>query len=72
MQVKQEKLYQFSWRPRPKDLLSAEDKKKVVKRLPHYIKIFDSEDKKRKSVRLSMQLLCMYVCMHIRMYVCVN
>ena len=49
-QVKQEKLYQFSWRPRPKDLLPLSEKRKVIKKLPHYIKTFDNEDKKRKSV----------------------
>jgi len=48
-QVKREKLFQFSWRPRPKELVTSEMKKKVMKKLPHYIKIFDNDDKKRKT-----------------------
>jgi translation initiation factor 3 subunit B len=47
-QVKQEKMYQFAWRPRPKDLLSPEDRKKVIKNLRKYERLFDQEDRKRK------------------------
>jgi len=50
-QVKREKLFQFSWRPRPKELVTSEMKKKVMKKLPYYVKIFDNDDKKRKTVR---------------------
>lgn len=46
--VKREKLYQFAWRPRPKGLLSAEEKKKVIKNLRKYEKIFEKEDRQRK------------------------
>jgi translation initiation factor 3 subunit B len=46
--VKREKLYQFAWRPRPKDLLSPEEKKKVIKNLRKYEKMFEKEDKVRK------------------------
>jgi len=46
--VKVDKMYQFAWRPRPKDLLSAEEKKKVVKNLRKYEKMFESKDKQRK------------------------
>jgi len=47
-QVKRDKLYQFSWRPRPKDLLSSEEKKKIIKNLKKYEKIFMTEDQARK------------------------
>jgi translation initiation factor 3 subunit B len=46
--VKREKLYQFSWRPRPKDLLSAEERKAVIKNLRKYEKMFEKEDRQRK------------------------
>merc|ERR1711871_360679 len=45
--VKKEKLYQFSWRPRPKDLLSPEEKKKIIKNLKKYEKVFIQEDQSR-------------------------
>lgn len=45
--VKKEKLYQFSWRPRPKDLLSPEEKKKIIKNLKKYEKVFMQEDQSR-------------------------
>ena len=45
--VKKERLYQFSWRPRPKDLLSPEEKKKIIKNLKKYEKIFIQEDQSR-------------------------
>lgn len=47
-QVKKERLYQFSWRPRPKDLLSPEEKIRVNKNLKKYEKIFDKEDRKKR------------------------
>lgn len=34
-----------SWRPRPKNLLSADEKKKVIKNLRKYEKEFEKEDK---------------------------
>lgn len=48
VQIKREKLFQFQWRPRPKDLLTPEEKKKVVKNLRKYEKMFDKEDRVRK------------------------
>jgi translation initiation factor 3 subunit B len=47
-QYKKEKLHGFSWRPRPKGLLTAEEKKKVLKNLKKYEKEFLMEDKLRK------------------------
>ena len=47
-QVSCEKMFQFSWRPRPKDLLSAEERKKVVKNLKKYEKEFDKEDRAKR------------------------
>jgi translation initiation factor 3 subunit B len=35
-QVKMEKLFQFIWRPRPKDLLTPEQKKMTIKNLRKY------------------------------------
>eukprot|EP00428_Durinskia_dybowskii_P071191 CAMPEP_0170401292 /NCGR_PEP_ID=MMETSP0117_2-20130122/24947_1 /TAXON_ID=400756 /ORGANISM="Durinskia baltica, Strain CSIRO CS-38" /LENGTH=772 /DNA_ID=CAMNT_0010658085 /DNA_START=24 /DNA_END=2342 /DNA_ORIENTATION=- len=46
--VKREKLYQFAWRPRPKDLLTAEERKNVIKNLRKYEKMFEKEDRQRK------------------------
>ena len=46
--IKREKLFQFFWRPRPKDLIPSEEKKKIVKNLRKYEKIFEKEDKQRK------------------------
>mmetsp|Transcript_20849 Transcript_20849/g.35345 ORF Transcript_20849/g.35345 Transcript_20849/m.35345 type:complete len:781 (+) Transcript_20849:34-2376(+) len=48
VRVKKEKLYQFTWRPRPRDLLTADEKKKVVKNLRKYEKMFEREDRQRK------------------------
>lgn len=48
-QVKKERLYQFSWRPRPKDLLSAAEKARVNKNLKKYEKIFDKEDRRKRN-----------------------
>ena len=45
---KKEKLHSFAWRPRPKDLLTPEERKAVVKNLSKYEKDFDQEDKVRK------------------------
>ena len=47
-QVKHPKLYQFMWRPRPRDLLSAEEKKKVIKNLRRYEKMFEREDREKR------------------------
>jgi translation initiation factor 3 subunit B len=47
-QVKKDKLFQFNWRPRPKDLLLPEEKKRVIKNLKKYEKVFDKEDRFRK------------------------
>lgn len=47
VQVKREKLFFFLWRPRPKDILSAEAKKNIVKQLKKYEKIFEREDRLR-------------------------
>jgi translation initiation factor 3 subunit B len=47
-QVKRQKVFQFDWRPRPKDLLLPEEKKKIIKNLKKYEKIFDKEDRHRK------------------------
>ena len=47
-QVKREKVFQFNWRPRPKDLLLPEEKKKIIKNLKKYEKVFDKEDRHRK------------------------
>jgi translation initiation factor 3 subunit B len=46
--VKREKLYQFAWRPRPKDLLTAEERRNVIKNLRKYEKGFEKEDRQRK------------------------
>lgn len=46
--VKREKLYQFQWRPRPRNLLSAEEKKKIIKNLRKYEKMFEKEDRQRR------------------------
>lgn len=47
-QMKREKLHSFAWRPRPRDLLSPEEKKKVVKNLRKYEKAFEKEDRALK------------------------
>jgi translation initiation factor 3 subunit B len=47
-QVRKERLFQFQWRPRPKNLLSPEEKKKVIKNLKKYEKLFDKEDRQRR------------------------
>ena len=47
-QIRKERLYQFQWRPRPKDVLSSEEKKKIIKNLRKYEKIFDKEDSIRR------------------------
>lgn len=48
VQVRKEKLYQFAWRPRPKELLSPQQRKKIIKDLKKYEKVFDKEDKAKK------------------------
>eukprot|EP01039_Chlorochromonas_danica_P005554 gene5554-6116_t len=47
-QMKREKLYSFAWRPRPKDLLSNEERKKIIKNIRKYEKAFEKEDRARK------------------------
>ena len=47
-QIRKEKLYQFAWHPRPKDVLTSVQKKAVVKNLRKYEKIFDAKDRERK------------------------
>ena len=47
-QVKRQKVFQFNWRPRPKDLLLPDEKKKIIKNLKKYEKVFDKEDRHRK------------------------
>jgi len=47
-QIRREKLFQFDWRPRPRDLLSPEEKKAVIKNLKKYEKSFDKEDRQRR------------------------
>jgi translation initiation factor 3 subunit B len=55
-QVSQEKLFQFSWRPRPKDLLTNDEKKKIIKNLKKYEKEFDKEDRlKRDELKIANQ-----------------
>ncbi len=41
-------MYQFSWRPRPKNLLTSEELKVVLKNLKKYEKIFDKEDREKR------------------------
>lgn len=48
-QVRKEKLFQFHWRPRPRDLLSSEEKKAIIKNLKKYEKIFEKEDRQRRA-----------------------
>jgi uncharacterized protein with WD repeat len=47
-QVKREKLFVFQWRSRPKNLLSSDKKKKVVKNVKKYEKLFNKEDRVRR------------------------
>lgn len=47
--MRREKVYQFAWRPRPKSILNAEQKKAALKTLRKYEKIFDKEDRARKN-----------------------
>jgi translation initiation factor 3 subunit B len=46
---KRERLHQLQWRPRPKNLLSPEEKKAVIKNLRKYEKEFEKEDRARRS-----------------------
>ena len=48
VQVRKEKLYQFAWRPRPKELLSPQERKDIIKNLKKYEKIFEKEDRAKK------------------------
>lgn len=47
-QVRKPALSSFQWRPRPKDVLSPEEKRKIIKNLKKYEKDFEKEDKMRK------------------------
>lgn len=47
-QVRKERLSQFLWRPRPKDIFTPEEKKKIIKNLRKYEKEFEKEDKARR------------------------
>jgi hypothetical protein len=42
--VQRDKLFQFSWRPRPPSLLPAEKEAEIVKNLKAYAKRYDEED----------------------------
>jgi translation initiation factor 3 subunit B len=46
--VRKERLYQFVWRPRPKNILSSEEIKDVLKNMKKYEKNFDKEDKEKR------------------------
>jgi translation initiation factor 3 subunit B len=46
-QFKKEKLHSFAWRPRPKDLLTPEQRKNVIKNLSKYEKEFKKVDDER-------------------------
>lgn len=47
-QTRRERLYQFTWRPRPRDLISREEKQKVLKNLKKYERDFDREDRLKR------------------------
>lgn len=47
-QVRKERLSQLLWRPRPKDIFTPEQKKKIIKNLRKYEKDFEKEDKIRR------------------------
>jgi translation initiation factor 3 subunit B len=47
--VKKDKLFRFAWRPRPANVLSSEDKSKILKNIKKYEKVFDKEDHKKKN-----------------------
>mmetsp|Transcript_5414 Transcript_5414/g.5569 ORF Transcript_5414/g.5569 Transcript_5414/m.5569 type:complete len:758 (+) Transcript_5414:101-2374(+) len=47
-QCRREKLYQMQWRPRPTEVLSSEERKKIIKNLRKYEKMFDKEDDARR------------------------
>lgn len=47
-EVRKEKLYQFAWRPRPKNILTPEELKSAQKNLKKYEKIFDKEDREKR------------------------
>jgi translation initiation factor 3 subunit B len=48
-QFKKEKCFGFHWRPRPKDIMTAEEKKNILKNLKKYEKEFEKKDKARKN-----------------------
>ena len=41
--VRKEKMYKFTWRPRPNNFLTIEERKNVIKNLKKYEKIFEIE-----------------------------
>lgn len=47
--VKKDKLFRFAWRPRPMNVMSPEERTKVIKNLKKYEKVFDKEDHKKKN-----------------------
>jgi len=49
--VSTDNFYQLLWRPRPKSLLTVDQKKKVIKNLRKYERQFDKEDKMRERER---------------------
>jgi translation initiation factor 3 subunit B len=48
--IRKEKFYQFQWRPRPRNLLSPSEKKKIIKNLKKYERLFEKEDRQRREV----------------------
>jgi translation initiation factor 3 subunit B len=52
-----EKFYSFQWRPRPACLLSAEEKKHVVKNLRKFERKFERNDREEKRQRDLVKLL---------------
>ena len=47
--LERRKLWLFAWRPRPKNLMTAEQHKAVLVGLKKYAKSFESEDKMKKA-----------------------
>jgi hypothetical protein len=58
-QVRKESLFQFIWRPRPKDLLVPEEKKKIIKNLKKYEIFFAAVE--FHLVQFSMKLVSFYL-----------
>lgn len=51
-QIRKERLHQFQWRPRPRNLFAPSERKKIIKELRKYERIFGEEDKQRKNESL--------------------